>query len=337
MAANRSGTWAGGYWREDSRGRRTYYIRRAIDGVRYDVSTRCRTERAAHAELERFEKDPEAYRGGGQLADRVVLDEDLARDFLRDHADNSPEWLARQRATLAWWTAQLGDLDLRKVSLRGHLRPALDAAGGQASRIAVIKRLYSWLRERDLIETHEDPTLGKLKMPQARAAQVERSKVIAAEHYEAARSHLITTYRDILDLLAGTGWHLTEAHRFAAGGAVLPYVGSQAGVAAVLEVLHKNGSPHRTAVSEAVADAARRVRAAGSFSKSRFHRSVVSACRAAGVPPFRPGWFRHTVATIATEAGEENLVPGFLGHRSATTTRRHYNVHATPPKVRTLK
>lgn len=329
--------WLGGYVRIDTAGRPTYLIERKVAGVRYHVSTRCHTERAALAELARFEKDPEAYRGGGRRADRVVLDEDLAARFLADHAENTPEYLTRQRALLAWWAEQLGDLDLRKVTLRGHIRPALDAAGGEAMRIALIKRLYSWLRERDLIEASEDPTLGKLKMPQARAAQVERSKVIPAASYEAARAHLIGTYRDILDLLAGTGWHLTEAHRFAAGGAVLPYAGTQAGVAAVLEVKHKNGSPHRTGVSEAVAEAARRVRATGSFSKSRFHRAVLSACRAAGVPPFRPGWFRHTIATIATEAGEENLVPGFLGHRSATTTRRHYNVHATPPKVRTLK
>jgi hypothetical protein len=38
--ANIIGNWEGGYVVEDSKGKRTYYIRRRVGGTRYDVSTR---------------------------------------------------------------------------------------------------------------------------------------------------------------------------------------------------------------------------------------------------------------------------------------------------------
>lgn len=48
--------WEGGYITRDGRGRPTFYIRRQVSGVRYDVSTRARNARAAFEQLKRFSR-----------------------------------------------------------------------------------------------------------------------------------------------------------------------------------------------------------------------------------------------------------------------------------------
>jgi len=331
--SRRSDPWDGGYVRRDSRGRRIYWIRRSIGGARYEISTGVTTMRAAMKELERFEADPPGYKPGGDPAGAIFLDSKMVADFLVDHATNSEKWKREQRAKLAWWSTKLRGVDLRRATLAGHILPALRGAPNVPKRKVLIKTLYAWLRENDRISAAEDPTLKKLKVAQAKPAQVTgASKVIPAKHYEKARLHLVGVYRDALDLLAGTGWHVSEAVRFAEGGVVEERDGET-----VLMVQHKSGAPHRTLVSEEVADAAKRLRKAGRLSDSQLHKTLRRACDAAGVARFRAGWFRHTIATIATEAGQEALVPGFLGHRSASTTRRFYAVRVTPPKVPTLR
>jgi hypothetical protein len=156
--------------------------------------------------------------------------------------------LADQRRYLAWWSDRFRGSDLRRVTLRDHIFPALDGVGGRAPRIAVIKRLYAWLRERDVITPAEDPTYGRLKVPQAKPAQWERSKVIPRADYEKARLHIEPeVYRDALDVLAGTGWHTTELNRFAAAGGFERYRGDDPGGSVVLVCpRHKIGGEHRT-------------------------------------------------------------------------------------------
>lgn len=337
MGTKRAEQWPGGYVRRGAKGRKSHIIRRRINGVLYEVSTRCSSLRAAMKELDRFEADPPGYIPGGDVQGTLYLDAQLVSRFLAAHVDNSRPWLTRQKKLLAWWSSQLRGVDLRRATLRDHILPALEDAPGKPPRIAVIKRLYSWLRELDMLEASQDPTLGKLKIPQAKVSQIDRSKVIPREHYEAARRHLIGIYRDGMDVLAGTGWHTTELQRFAKAGVVEAYHGEDPQGAAVLEVLHKSGIPHRTIVTAEVAAAARRLREHGGISLSRFHSAVVGACKAAGVPKFTPGRFRHTIATLATESGHDELASRFLGHRSATTTRRFYSTRATPPKVPTLR
>lgn len=340
MSRGKRGTWPGGYTRQDRRGRTVYVIRRSIGGVRYEISTRCTTLRAAMRELERFEADPPGYRPGGDVSNALYLDAELARAFLEAQArkGNSQKWLVDQRTLLAWWAEQLAGLDLRRVSLGAHILPALDAdPKRRAHKVAVIKRFYAWLRETDRISVAEDPVMRKLKAPPPRVAQLERPKIISRDQYEAARAHMVGVYRDGMDILAGTGWHLTELERFASGGLIEPYQGPDESAAGVLVTIHKGGVPHRTAVSAEVLEAAKRVRARGKISLTQLHKAIRRACEAAGVERFSPGWFRHTIATMATEAGYDLQVSRFLGHRSATTTRRHYATLATPPRVPTLR
>jgi integrase len=335
--AQREGTWPGGYIRRDTRGRTIYIIRRSIGGVRYEVSTGATSLRAAMAQLERFETDPAAYTPGGQRDDAIRLDEKLIADYIAGCQKNSDSWLREKRTHLAWWSDRLHRVDLRRATLRDHILPPLKGAPSRNARIAVIKHLYSWLRGQDRIETSEDPCLGKLHADPVKPVQETKSKVIAAAHYEKARKHMVGHYRDALDLLAGTGWHVREAVRFAESGEIEPYTGPDPEGVAVLTVWHKSGRLHRTLVTKDVAAAATRLRARGELSESMLYKTLRGACDAAKVPRFTAGRFRHTVATLAWETGDAERVPAFLGHRSKQTTLKYYATRAVPPRVPTLR
>jgi hypothetical protein len=121
--------------------------------------------------------------------------------------------------------------------------------------------------------------------------------------------------------------------RFAVGGTIepLPRNAQQEGVAGVLVCpRHKSGDPHRTRVSAAVLEAAKRLLSYGSFAtghKGRggtaYNRAIRAACAAVkrpdggvGIPPFTVGMIRHSVATHAVNAcGSVQAVAEFLGAR----------------------
>jgi len=349
MAAKKEGrweSWDGGRCWIDLEGHRTYYIRRMVGGVRYEVKTGATTSRAAHAQLERFLANPEAYdprgEGGG---DPVYLDADLVRDFLawsRDVKKNSLRWRGQQRLYLAWWSKALEGVNLRTASLRDHILPALKDGKARPQRIATLKVLYSWLRaERHLLKTAEDRTFGQLKVPQSRPEQLVRSKAVPAEHLRLAVEHIESDrWKDLLRLLAGTGMHVSEAERFALHGRIepLPRDGRAEGAAGVVVIPStKAGDPLRVAVSQPVLEAARRVRDAGTFDRQKLAKALHRACTAAGIPRFGPGQMRHAVATAAVNAGADVAqVASFLGHKSPRTTRRFYSTHGTPIRVPAL-
>jgi integrase len=351
------GTWEqrGGRIRFDAKGRPVYLIRKQIGGQRYEVSTRRHTLAAALAEWERFERDPDRYHPGGDPATAPIrLDAKLAAAFLgwsEHEKGNTVGWVKRQRSCLTWWAERLGSLDLRRVTVRDHLEPALASARGRRHKIETIKALYGWLRQvKHEITAAEDPTYGALPVPQARPAQYDKSKVIPRDHYLLVREHIVGVWRDALDILAGTGWHVTEFVRFAQAGTIepLPRAERPDGAAAVLVCpRHKSGDVQRTAISPEVLEAAKRIRERGwTFdSVNPLHDAIAAACDAVkrpdggtGIPRFTPGRFRHSVATWAIEAGASPAaVAAYLGHRSERTTRRFYATHAVVPKVPTLR
>lgn len=339
MASDRSERWPGGYVRTSADGRRTYWIRRRIAGRLYETSTRATSLRAAIAQLERFERDPAGYDPSGEGGRPLRLDGPLSAAFLDDveaSGVSRDHWRRYQKA-LAWWAVALRGADLRRVSL-ATITDALPETG-RRSRIVAIRRLYSWLRETGRIEASEDPTLDRLRVPQSRPEQWRRPKAIGPADLAKVRARLSGVYRDALDILTGTGWHVAELARFAQAGSVDVYRGDDKTASAVLLCpRHKSGDAHRTAVGPDVEAAARRLREHGGLSISRFHRAILAACDAAGVDRFGPGQLRHTVATWAVEAGEPvEAVAAFLGHRSATTTRRFYATLAVAPKIRTIR
>jgi integrase len=336
--------WEGGYLTRDTRGRATYYIRRQVSGVRYEVSTRCHTARAAFEQLKRFEADPSSFVPGGQpKGEAVLLEAELVGAYLvwsREVKKNTPEWVNKQRLMLAWWADQLGRLDLRRLSLVHHIKPALVEATQRQHRIAVLKAFYGWLRkERGLITVAEDPMFQTMPIPPARPQQWTRDKVIATADLMAVRAHLAQWWRDALDVQAATGWHVTEVARFARMGSVeSPPVGDDTQTQAVLLCPQtKAGEPLRTRVLGDVVEAARRLRARGVFTRERYGEAINRACDAAHIERFTPGRLRHTVATHAINSGADPAaVAAFLNHKSSRTTRRFYATHAAAKRVPTL-
>jgi hypothetical protein len=339
-------TWDGGYVRRDAKGRQTFVICKMIKGRVFKVSTRTHTISAALEEWKRFQADPRGYvPGGSEHKEPIYLDEKLAEDFLthsRDVDRNSKPWVRKQKGYLAWWAEELGGVDLRRANLAHDILAALKKTkDARNHRIAVLKRLYSYLRTvRHVLSAAEDPTFGTLRVPQSSPEQWKREKAIPKEHYLLAREHLAPHWRNPMDIQAGTGWHTTELRRFAQSGQVerYPKRGGAEGVAGVLVCPQtKGGEMLRTAVSEEVQEAAKRLRERGSLSAEKYGLAVKAACKAAGIPVFTPGRFRHSVATWAINNGADPAtVAAFLNHKSPRTTRRFYATHAVPTKIPTL-
>jgi hypothetical protein len=157
-------TWEGGFVRTDAKGRKVYVIRRMINGKSYKVSTRAGNARAAMEQLKRFEADPEGYNPAGAAHEApIYLDAPLAEEFLicnRDVKKNSREWLEKQQRYLAWWADQLKGLDLRKLSLVDHIKPALKGAiekGAAPASVAAFLNHKSPNTTRRFYATHAVP------------------------------------------------------------------------------------------------------------------------------------------------------------------------------------
>jgi integrase len=339
-----AGAWEGGRIWEDKDGRRTYVVRRQIGGRRYEVSTRCSRLRSALTQLERFEANPDGYDPGVPAGEALRLSAELAKLYLAWSAapereggkGNGRGWVLQQRAYLAWWASQLKARDLRALSLRDHIIPALDGVPGRRHRVEVLKAFFSWLRrERHLVSRAEDVTLDLL-VPARRPEQWRRPKAIPRAHYLRALAALAPTHRDALTLLDETGWHVSELVRFVRDGSLEAMPPGRVDAAAVIICpQRKSGEMQRTAIGPEAQAAAQRLRDKGTFSVGRFYEAVRAACEKTGIEPFTPGRCRHTLATRAIEAGADPAaVSAYLGHKSAATTRRFYATLAVPPRVK---
>lgn len=263
----------------------------------------------------------------------VVLDSKLIASFAAwssKERHNSKPWQRRQRTYLAWWAEVLDDRDLRAISVAEHVLPALDGAPSKPQRIAVLKCLYSWLRTvRHQLTAAEDPTLDTLSVPQAKPAQDRIIKAVARKHYLAVRPHLKQRPRDGLDVLAATGWHVSELERFIRGGEVSGSV--------LTSPRGKGGKVIRNRGSRQTIAAAKRLLRCRKWSEKAFREAIAEACRQASRELIRPGRMRHSVATFAHNKGEDlAAIADSLHHRSKVTTMNFYATHAVPRKVRNL-
>jgi integrase len=346
--------WEGGIIRYDRHGRRVYVIREQFDGRRYVIATDARSEEDALAEFALFKKNREKYakQARSTAAEPIYLDDARKLAFLtwsRDFLQNDPKYVHEQKAYLGWWQERLAGVELRGDLTLAILRDALDRATCQQQRIAAIKRFLSWLRKTGKITAADDPTLfGALPVPKSRPAQHRRSKVVPPEHVDLVIEHLTAPWRDVLLLQAGTGWHTTEAIRFAEAGTIepLPRTVAQEGVAGIVVCpKRKSGEVQRTRVSAEVLEAAKRLRKHGTFTRWEYDGALERACSAVkrpdgeiGIPVFTGAMMRHTVATLGIEGGENPIsVSAHLGHKDPRTTRRFYATLASVPKTRTLR
>jgi hypothetical protein len=330
--AKRQTKWAGGFIRYDHRCKPTYIIRQMIHGHRFTVSTHTHSEAAAMMHLRRFEANPTDYTPQGRAAwrepiiitDRVILAFTTWSGLPKPQggAGNSAEWVHQQKKHCEWWQAKLGKTDLRGAKLDPILR-ALEGAASRNHRIAVIKKLYGWLRDRDLIEVSEDPTLGKLA---AHKVQPKERAAFPVETFEIIRNNLTEPWRSMWIVSASTGCHMTELRRFADDGKIeAPEPGRTDGAIAVIYIpRHKNRLPWRVPISQpSVREAAQRVLEHGSFDLRRYAKATRAACVAAKIEPVTAGrilrhtFIRHAITKGATieQAGE------FVGHLDPRTTR----------------
>jgi hypothetical protein len=328
-------------------------VQRTINGRRYDVSLRRSTATAALEELVRFEKDPANYQPALPKRVGVYLEKTMVEDFLawsRDVKRNSEEWRREQRRVLSWWGEKLAGVDLRDVTVRDHIRPALEGvpAAAKAQRIRVLKSFYGWCCENETLD--RNPLFRRMRdETKIRPAQWKRSKVIPIADAAAVYHRLTTPYRDALVVLFATGWHARELVRFAKSGSIEPVPEGREveGAAVLVTPRTKAGNPLRTIVADAGASAARRLRERGDLSGQYVRRAFEKACKEAfetacneaGVPiterMFQPGRARHTVATYAKEKGTPpDLSMAFLNHGTRTTDR-FYATHAIPKKIPT--
>lgn len=342
--------WDGGRCWTALDGRRTYYIRRRIDGELRQVKTTATTERAAFEQLKRWEADPGSFRPAGEDPKKgVFLDGELAKEFLTwsklprkdGGAGNTLRWVTQQKLYLVAWAEHLQGVDLRRADLARDILPALRGCTCRPQRIAVIKRLYSWLRKVEhRIGPTEDPTLDQLSVPQYEPAQQTKSKARTKTEILKVRAKLAGRWKPILNFLLATGAHTSEAERFASTGTLeaLPKAAKRRGVAGVLVIPKtKTGGAHRIAVSKAGLVAAKQLLADGPFDQSKFRKALKAASAKAKVPTLTPGTMRHSVATAAVNAGEDmQAVADALHHADKRTTARWYATLATPAKIPTM-
>ncbi|ACG73253.1 integrase family protein [Anaeromyxobacter sp. K] len=331
-------------WR-DASGRRTFHIRQSIRGQRYEIATGATNIASALEQLRRFQADPEGYDPRGEAPrEGLFLTDELVQEYLAfsKSEGNSVGWRRKQKNILAWWADRLEGIDLRKVSLLDHVLPPLKGATSRHHRTAILKGLYTWLRtEVHRVTTAEDPVFGQLKVPQARAAQLTKSKVVPRDHVLLVIENLTAPWRDALTLQAGTGWHTTEIVRFAAEGTIepLPRHVQQEGVAGVVVCpMRKSGEPQRTRVSAEALEAAKRLRAHAermakvrAENKAKIYEARVRAAGGKPAPGRRPPdgfsreWYDRAVraacAVVKRPDGGTGIppfTPGRLRHSVAT-------------------
>ncbi len=327
--------WEGGYIRKSKRGP-VYVIDRRVSGVHFHVSTRAHSRTAALKHLERFESNPDAYKpADGRVG--VALTAELVIGYctwLLDVKKVTDDWAQTVGRVLGEWTDDLAGKDLRKLDLQQDIKPILARRPTtRHHRVTALKGLFKWLRrEKGLLKHHEDVSLD-LAVPKIAAAKLSRKKVVAVEVVRACVQQLPAAYRDVMVMLVGTGWHLSEVRRFASSGELVRT--TQPGVIAVAVTKQKNGRLTRTGLRlRETFDAAERIRAAGHVASNRTLEIYVHrACEAAGVQRFNPGVMRHSVATWGIEAGADmKTVSEFLDHQSKKTTDTFYvdTAHAKP-------
>ena len=121
--------WEGGRKWIDQHGKvAAFYIRRRVGGQLREIRLPATIESAAHAQLKRFESDPEAFDPAGDAPrEGLFLDEDLVKGYLAfsEGEGNSARWRREQGYLLGWWGDRLEGVDLRRASLPAHILPAL--------------------------------------------------------------------------------------------------------------------------------------------------------------------------------------------------------------------
>ena len=313
-----------------------WIIEKRVGGKKFHVSTRATTSKGANAQLERFEKDPNAFRAQGSASvEALVLDTDLIDEFHAWHKTQvtSTQWADDVYRTLQKWANHLGGKDLRNLSLIDDLKTFIAGQPSKPLKVASLKALFKWLRteKKNGVSRAQDVTLDFLTPAFKPRQDTGESKAVEFERLSAVVPLLALHIRDVLELLAATGWHISEARRFA-----MPEVGrfryrdaaDKPEVLATIGTRHKVGGKwHFTALLfESHVAAAERIRERGKVvDRTILRRHLQRACKQAGVKPFNMGDMRASVLTWLRLAGvPPETAMTFVGHTSIETQNRFY-------------
>lgn len=312
-----------------------FIIERWIGGTHFHASTRCKTERAALKELERFEQDPAGYRAGRSkpVDSECCITPELIDEYETYQVDVKKVTPSHGRDCaryLEQWMYAFEGRDLRRLDLHNDIKAALKTwPRAKRNRIVALKGFTAWMRrEKGRLKRSEDPTLD-LQVPQSRPEKLRRKKVVPLSRVQAIMPHLRADCRDTIELISNTGLHLSEVRRFMTDGELFePSADKKAeGALAMLAVKHKSGRMHVVALTtdEALA-AAKNIRVAAWVpSHSVLWFAMRAACAAAGVEVFNAGVLRHSVATWLHERGVPlQQISEQLGHRDPRTTADFY-------------
>lgn len=322
-----------------------FIIEKRIHTKKFHVSTRCTSLRAALKQLERFEADPGGYDPAGTVTpDALVLTQALIDEFHEWHLlEVSHEWARDVRRLLDWWANNFKGKDLRRLSLVADINPHLKKATQKHHRVSALKAFTGWARQTGKLKRTEDVTLD-LEVPKVGAA--EEPKDMPFELVVETFPHLDHQMRDVVQVLAATGWHLAELRRFAEAGIIRERTERDpADVVGVIGVVHKNSllkknrDKHFTAlVHQEHYDAAKRIRERGTLpDRWALRKRMVAAAEAVtearhkedpqapAAPVVQLGSFRHSVTTWLAAGGfSDAQVAKYVGHANEAMVRRHY-------------
>src|SRR6266568_631781 len=317
------GKWLGGRIVEIGSGKQVFYIRKRIAGKLYEVSTGATTLKAALAQWERFQGNPEAFQASGAPKGKPLTVAAYQDDYLAWCATEgtSQNWITQKRRYLKWWSKKApGDV-------RGYKREAListlNGTTAPHNRIASLKAFCSWLRDtRGLLTRQEDVTLD-IAIPVPTPAQWRGPpRAITREVFTKTLEHIDPAYVDVVTFLGATGAHTTEALRLAKGQGEV--------TAQSVTIFHKGGRQHRMAVDPEIVEAANRMRARGGFSVSRLMKAIKDACVKAKVDSWAPGALRHSCATwMIGDGASIEAVATYLNH-DIQTLKKYYSVAVIP-------
>lgn len=323
-----------------------WIIEKRVDGKKFHVSTRATSSTAAHKQLERFQADPNTFSAQGtRTAEALVLDDALIDEFHAWHKPHvtSGEWADDVYRTLQRWANHLSGSDLRTLSLIDDLKTFLVGATSKPLKVASLKVLFKWLRtEKGLITRAQDVTLDFITPPfkprqdtgESKAVEFDRlAKVVSGTRLKnGVEVPLLAPHvRDVLELLAVTGWHISEVRRFAKseiGRVRHRDAADTSEVLATIGTRHKVGGKwHFTALLfQAHVDAAERIRERGKVvDRTILRRHLKRACLQAGVKAFNMGDMRASVLTWLRLAGvPPETAMAYVGHTSIETQNRFY-------------
>lgn len=355
VVAGKKKNWLGGYVRHGRKGP-TFMIERWVDGTRYHVSTKCRTERAALEQLAIFEADPANYKStrkarAGAPQGGVVMTADLITEYTdwmvnRPNNPTTDVHAEKHFTRLKKWLVFYRGRDIRRVPL-SEIADQLKGQRDLMTKTQALKSFCAWLRTNKYLMTRaEDPTID-LQGPPRRATRDHKQVAVEPERILAILPHLKPETRDVLILRLGTGWHGREVERFANTGRIRRTPGrtillmgergaERVPLLAVLQVKHKIGGNTNTPILyEEHLAAAERIQQRGRVpNQLTLNRHVTKACEQAGVERFLNWHIRHSVVSNALEEGADlEHASVFVDHLSINTTRKHYAQIALPKKA----